>query len=71
MFKNVKAEMARKGFSLNKTVEELEKVGEFMTVGTLFNKLKGKTKFTFNEAVALKKVLGTDMPLEELFEEAV
>ena len=74
MFPNLKAEFARKGLTLEKVVNELEKLGVGMTVPTLSLKMNKKNKkagFTLDEAVALKKIVGSDMPLEELFEEAV
>jgi plasmid maintenance system antidote protein VapI len=33
--------------------------------------LKGERKLTFGEAVKIKRIIGTDVPLEELFAEAV
>lgn len=38
-----------------------------MTYNTFLLKLKGKYKFSLDEAVNLKKVLGTDVPIETLF----
>ena len=70
MYPNFNAEYARKGLTLEKTVEELKKLGINMTVPTLSNKKNGKFPITLNEAKALKSVLETDLPLETLFEEA-
>lgn len=71
MFPNLNAEFARKNLTLEKAVEELDKLGFTMKVPTLSLKKNGKYPFTLNEAKALKKILGTDLPLEVLFEEAV
>ena len=73
MYPNLKAEFARNNFTLANVVTELEKKGIKMTVGTLSMKMNKKNKkltFSFDEAVALKQILNTDLPLEDLFEEA-
>lgn len=73
MYPNLKAEFARKGLTLEKIVDELNKRGIKMTVPTLSLKMNKKNKtfsFTFNEAKALKEIVGTNLPLEVLFEEA-
>mgnify|MGYP003303820893 CR=1 FL=1 len=67
MFRNIKAEMARKGLTQNDIVNELQKRGFTMVVPTLSAKLNRKYEFTFAEAVAIKKILGVEMSLEELF----
>lgn len=64
MYKNVKAEFARKGLTLEVVAKELG-----VTVSTLSQKMNGKYPFTLNEAKAIKKVLEVDIPLEILFEE--
>lgn len=66
MYPNVKAEMARKNIILEDLAKELGR-----TVGTVCNKLNGEQPLLFSEAKVIKKVLHTDMPLEELFEEAI
>lgn len=71
MLINLKAEMARKNLTLKAIVNELHTRGFTMTIATLCNKLNGKSQFTFKEAKALKEILNVDIPLEELFEEAV
>lgn len=68
MFPNVRAEFARNGFTQDKVVDELKNEGIEMTRTTLSLKMTGKYDFTFNEAVAIKKICKTDLPLEELFE---
>ena len=67
MYSELYAEMARKGFTLEKMVEALHNLGVDMTIQTLCFKRKGKNIFTLDEAKAIKKALGSDLPLEELF----
>ena len=67
MFPNIRAEMARKGLIQQDIVNELQKRGFTMVVPTFSAKLNNKFEFTFAEAVAIKDILGVDMPLEELF----
>ena len=65
-YPNLKAEIARRGLTLNKILED----GRIKcSVGTLSLKINGKYQFTFDEAVALKAIIGSEMTLEELFEE--
>ena len=74
MYPNLKAEFARKGLTLENVVNELGSRGVNMTVATLslkMNKKNKKVSFTFDEAKAIKSILGVDIPLEELFEEAI
>jgi hypothetical protein len=70
MFKNLRAEIARENLTLEKIVEELNKRGINITVSMLSQKLNGQYKLYFNEAVALKKIVKTELPLDILFEEA-
>lgn len=65
MYPNVKAEIARRGLTL-------EKISGIMgiSISTLSGKLNGKYPFSLNEAKTVKTILGVDMPLEELFREA-
>lgn len=63
MYPNFEAERARKGLTLEDLTNE---VGG--TVSALSNKLRGVSALTFSDAVALKKAVKTDVPLEELFE---
>ena len=67
MFPNIRAEMARKGLIQQDIVNELQKRGFTMVVPTFSAKFNGKFEFTFAEAVAIKEILGVEMPLEELF----
>lgn len=65
LFKNLRAEMVRAGLDV---AELAEKVG--MKAGALYSRLNGTVPFSLDEAIAIKNVLGVEMPLEELFEEA-
>lgn len=62
MYPNVRAEMARRKITLEILATELGR-----PVPTLSLKLNGKSPLLFEEAVAIKKALGIDMTLEELF----
>lgn len=63
MYPNLRAEMARKKM----TGAELAKaIG--VNTGTFSQKFNGKTDFGLVEARAIKAVLGTDLPIEVLFE---
>lgn len=66
MYPNVRAEIARKNITMGKLAEELD-----ITLSTLSLKLKGEYPITLKEAKKIKAVLGCDIPLETLFEEAV
>lgn len=65
MYPNLRAEIARQGFSLS---DVAEKMG--MTLSNLSKKLKGEITLSFYEAKRLKEIVKTDLPLEVLFEEA-
>ena len=71
MYPNLKAEIARKGFTLEKLVEELKRRGFTITVSMLSQKLNGKYDIYLNEAKALKSIVETDIPIDVLFEEAI
>lgn len=66
MYPNLKAEMARAGYTITKLAELMG-----MRIATLSQKLAGKYHLTLTEAKKIKKILGVDMPLEVLFEEDV
>lgn len=66
MYPNVRAEIARKNITIGKLAGELD-----IGLSTLSLKLKGEYPITLNEAKKIKAVLGCDIPLEVLFEEAV
>jgi len=63
MYQNLNAELAR----INMTRRELAKrLGRSPT--TLSTKLNGKAPLQFKEAVHIKEIIGTTIPLEELFQ---
>ena len=66
MYKNAKAEMVRVGLRLEDVATLMD-----MNISSLSQKLNGKRPLTLDEAKLFKKVVKTDLPLEELFEEAV
>lgn len=65
MYPNLKAEMARNGFTISTLARELG-----IRPATLSDKLDGKTGFTLEQGFRIKLILGVDMPLEILFEKA-
>ena len=65
MYRNLKAELARKDVTYDDLAEIIGK-----TVTTVSLKLTGKQELTLREAKAIKTFLGVDIPLEVLFEEA-
>ena len=62
MFKYLRAEMVRVDVNVEKLAEMIG-----MSIGALYARLSGKVPFTIDEAVAIKKALGVDIPIEELF----
>lgn len=68
MYPNLKAELARKGFTLEKLATEMGKRGYSRTVPTLSQKLNGKAELLYNEAKAIKAIVAPEIPLESLFE---
>ena len=66
MYPNLKAEMARVSMTM---LGLSERTG--IPYSTLNQKMNGKTEFTFQEAVDIRKALGVDVPLDELFDKAV
>ncbi|NSG75587.1 XRE family transcriptional regulator [Anaerostipes hadrus] len=67
MYPNVEAEKARTKTTLAIMASD-PRIN--CTVSTLSLKLNGKAPLTFKEAVTIKNILKSDLPLEELFEEA-
>lgn len=63
MFKNLKAEMIRKGINAKKIAEKL-KISE----SAIFSKLAGKTEFTLREAFEIHNEIFPEIPLNILFE---
>ena len=64
MYRNAKAAMVKVGLILEDLSANLGG-----TVSTWSLKLNGKAPITLNEAKGFKRLVNTDMPLEELFEE--
>jgi transcriptional regulator with XRE-family HTH domain len=62
MFPNLNAEMARIGMTRKELAFALGR-----TTATMSQKLTGKTNLSLDEAFAIKKAIGTDIPLDELF----
>lgn len=63
MYPNFEAERARADMTLEDLVKEIGG-----TIGSLSNKLRGVYNLSFDDAVALKRALKTEIPLEVLFE---
>lgn len=62
MYPNVNAEIAR----LNLTLEKLgEKMGK--STSAMSSMLTGRSRVTLDEAVKIKSILHSELPLEELF----
>lgn len=66
MFNNLRAEIARKGWSQGALCELLG-----MSRTTFSMKVNGKTEFTVTEAMRIKDVLATAVPIEELFDKGI
>lgn len=64
MFVNLMVEMKRKGFNGRSLAEKSQ-----LTYQTFMKKMGGSGDFTIKEAIAIKKALDSDMPVETLFEE--
>jgi len=62
MYRNLEAEITRKGM----TKRELAKMME-LAPSTMSQKLNGKAVFTYPEAKKVKEILGVEITLEELF----
>lgn len=63
MFRNLLAEMARRKVTAKDLAEKLG-----ITDGTMSGKMNGKSSFSLKEANQIKNILGTDIPIEELFQ---
>ena len=63
-YNEAKAAMARKGYKLNDVAPKMD-----MGISLLSQKLNGKSPMTLVEAKTFKKIVGSDLPLEELFKE--
>lgn len=62
MYPNLRAELARKGWTNGKLAELLD-----MAPSNLSPKLNGKFDFTLSEARKIKNLLGVEMSIDELF----
>ena len=63
MYKNVKAQIILSGLSRKDLAQKLG-----IQYNTLNHKLSGKSVFTLDEAMAIKRILGSNIPIEQLFE---
>jgi plasmid maintenance system antidote protein VapI len=63
MYPNLKAEMARRNIFQKDLVKPLD-----LTLGTVSEKLRGNSEITLTEARIIKETIGTDLPLEVLFD---
>lgn len=68
MYLEFKGEYIKRGFTLEKIVEELRKRGYGTTVPYLSQLLTGKFEISLNMAKDLKFIIGSDLPIEKLFE---
>lgn len=62
MYPEVRAEMARKKISLDIIANGID-----CTVSTASLKLNGKSPIMLKEAVKIKNIIGSELPIEELF----
>lgn len=69
MYPNFSAEYARRGFTLEKLSEEMEKRGCKRTVATISQKLNGKYVLTLNEAKILRDIVAPEISIDVLFSE--
>lgn len=65
MYRTAKSEMMKRGLTLADVAPLMD-----VSVSTLSLKLNGKYPFTLKEAKQFKEIVKSDLPLEELFEEA-
>lgn len=63
MFKNLQAELVRKGMTYLDFSNEIE-----MNYSTFRKKMNGKTEFNLSEMKLIKAAIGNDFTLEYLFE---
>jgi len=66
MYPNLNAEIARKGLTRNQLASTLG-----MTPTTLGLKLNGKAELSLPECLKIKKALGVNMAIDELFDAEV
>lgn len=65
MFRNLRAELTRKGINFVEFSEAID-----MKYHTFRQKLAGKSEFNLNEMNSIKKALGNDFTLEYLFDKS-
>lgn len=63
MYRELLGEMVKKGLTKKRLAEKLG-----VTEKTLFNKLNGKTDFTWNEVKKIRNIVSPTSSLEKLFE---
>lgn len=63
MYKNLEAEMTRKGISKKKLAKQLK-----IPYTTLLDKFNGDSRFWFDEALQIKEEVFPDLSVEYLFE---
>lgn len=68
MYPEFKGEYVKKDFTLEKISEELRKRGYGTTTSHLSQLLNGVYPITLKMAKDLKDIIGSDLPLEKLFE---
>lgn len=69
MYKTLRAEMRRCGLTQKDIRDILEARGIKICLATLSLKMTGNRPFLFREAVAIKDILRSELPLEVLFGE--
>lgn len=62
MYRNLEAELKRKQIRRIDLASELG-----LALSTVSEKMQGKSEFSLGTAVAIKRMLGVDMPIEVLF----
>jgi len=62
MYRNLEAELTRKGMTKGELAKKMK-----LSASTMSHKLNGKVAFTLPEALRIKKILGVNMTIDELF----
>ena len=65
MYSKLRATIKEKGYKHKQVAEKI-----FISPACFSERMIGKIDFTLDEAIRIKKILGVDTPIEELFEEA-
>ena len=65
MFNFARSKMTEHGLRLEDVAPQMN-----IAVSSLSNKLNGKSEFSLDEAIAFKRIVKSDLPLEELFKES-